>query len=157
MQVEAHLQNPRENLQIPYPAGFPVSSKTHADDENIVAGYEPRYYTEAEIEVIQAWLTKLNYNQSIVLTGSILVGNDSLLEIATHDVLDTIEAQMSYPNSRFVDADAERAIRERVYIARELGYRGLPEIAKPEPEPLKEERKGAAEKPAKGREPVAAA
>jgi hypothetical protein len=132
MQVEANLQNPRENLQIPYPKDFPAGSKTHGDDENIVAGYEPRYYTEAEISLIEAFLPKLNYNQTLVLTGSVLVGNDALLSIGTQDELDKIEAANGFPNSRFIDADNERALRERVYIVRELGYRGLPEIAAPE-------------------------
>lgn len=125
MQVEANLQNPRENLQIPYPAGFAKGDKTHADDENIVAGYEPRYYSEAELVVIEAWLPRLNYNQSLIRTGSILVGNDALLDLATHDELDKIETQSDYPNSRFIDTDIERPLRDRVYIVRELGYRGL--------------------------------
>ncbi len=129
MQVEANLQNPRENLQIPYPAGFPSSGKTHTDDENIVVGYEPRYYSEAEIALIEAFIPKLNYNQSLIKTGAVLVGNDALLEIGTQDELDKIEAASGFPNSRFVDTDIERALRERVYIVRELGYRGLPEIA----------------------------
>jgi hypothetical protein len=149
MQVEANLQNPRENLQIPYPKDFPVSGKTHPDDENLVAGCEPRFYTEAELELIEAYLPRLNYNQSLVRTGCILVGNDALLEIATQDALDKIESDSGFPNSRFVDADNERALRERVYIVRELGYRGLPEIVTAEAAP---ERKPSGERAGKVRE-----
>lgn len=157
MQVEANLQNPRENLQIPYPANFPSGGKTHADDANIVVGYEPRYYSEAEIGLIEAFIPKLNYNQSLVKTGAVLVGNDALLEIGTQEELDKIEAANGFPNSRFVDTDVERALRERVYIVRELGYRGLPEIATPVEAVVLEatpERK-ADTKGGKSREPVA--
>lgn len=123
MQVEAHLQYPRESLQIPYPQGFKSNDKTHADDAEIIVGYEPRYYSAAELPVIEAYLPQLPYNQSLIRTGAILIGDDALLA-ATHDDLDRIETAAQLTNSRYVDEATERPLRDRVYLARELGYRG---------------------------------
>jgi hypothetical protein len=160
MQIEAHLQTPRETLQIPYPAGFPVSEKTYRDDDNLTASYEPRYYTEAEIKLIEEFLPRLNYTQSLVQTGAVLVGNDPLLECATHDILDAIETAQGYVISRYLDADIERALRERVYLVRELGYRGMPASVIPSEapsivEPVTERK--TPEKGTKGREVSTAA
>ena len=123
MQVEASLQSPRENLQIPYPPNFNSGDKTHKDDREIIAGFEPRYYTEPELAVIEAYLPKLPYSQSLIRTGAVLIGNDSLLA-ASHDDLDRIEVHAGLVGSRHLNGNGERSLRERVLIARELGYRG---------------------------------
>lgn len=124
MQVEANLQSPRETLQIPYPRNFNTNDKTHTEDREIIAGYEPRYYTEAELAVVDAYLPGLPYAQALIRTGAIAIGNDVLLGTATADDLDRIEASAGFANSRYLDEKYERSLRERVLIVRESGYRG---------------------------------
>lgn len=123
MQVEASLKSPRETLQIPYPQKFNPGDKTHIDDREIIAGYEPRYYTEPELAVVEAYLPRLPYSQSLIRTGAILIGDDILLT-ATDADLDLIEVTAGLPSSRQIDSNCPRSLRERVLIVRELGYRG---------------------------------
>lgn len=142
MQIEAHLQYPRENLQIPYPQGFQSRSKTNPLDENIIAGAEPRFYSAPEIEVVEKFLPNLPYAQSLIKTGAVLIGDDALLGYS-HDQLDEIESAQDLPNTRLTGTAAERAIRERVFIIREQGYFGVPSVtavvATVKAEPVKSE------------------
>jgi hypothetical protein len=125
----AHLRTRREPLQIPYPAGFGGAKSGHADDETLLISHEPRWLTEAEVDIVEAFLKKLPYRQALEMDGAVLIDGDDPLLAASQDDLDQAEASAQLPNTRYLPGGGQRSTRERVLILRERGYGGNGNIA----------------------------
>jgi len=120
---QGHLALPREPLQINYPVGF-SGQKSDPDREQIFVSTGITFYSADEVEIIQNFIKKLPYPQRFALTGCLLLADNDPLLKATHEVLDRIEAQLSFPTSREVVGGGLRSTYERVLIIREEGYYG---------------------------------
>lgn len=121
-QIQCFLQFAREPLQIPYPQEW-QGEKSNSEEEEIFISTEPRWLTQDEKDLVQAFVAKLPYRQELATTGATLVGNDPLLN-ATHEQLDKIERENGLLSTNPAPGGGKRAIRERVYIIRENGYSG---------------------------------
>jgi hypothetical protein len=122
MLIEASLKERMEAIQVPVPEGF-AGQRVNPDDESIHVSRTPCYYTPDEIDLIEAFLGRLKYSQSLRLTGSRKIGLDSLLA-ATQQDLDRIEANNSLVSTKYTTDGSERPLLDRILIIRESGYQG---------------------------------
>lgn len=124
MQKQVALRFQREPLQIPYPPGFQGAKSTHPEEEEFFLSTEPRFLTLDEIQITQAFLSRLGYRQELTFTGAVLVDpNDPLLQ-ASHEQINQIEAEARQPSTEMAPGGGRRGVRERVYILRERGFLG---------------------------------
>lgn len=119
---EAALVKPVEPLQISYPRDF-SGQKTNPDATQLYISTEFAVFTLDELEVVNQFLPKLPYQQSLRLGALFLDADDPLLAF-DHDRLDELEEREGVPNSRTAPGGGERSARERVIILREEGYAG---------------------------------
>lgn len=125
---QAALKYSREPLQIAYPSDY-VGEKSIPNEDEIFISTQPRMLTIDEIELIENFLTKLPYTQSLYFTGLVLIDpGDSLLK-ASHDDLDLVEKNAQLSNTRLAPGGGTRSVMERVLLIREAGYYGNGKIA----------------------------
>ena len=133
MLIEAHLAEPRESLQVPVPESFRGRRRDN-EDESLHVTTQPAYYTADEISLIEGHILKLRYTQSLVLTGSKLIGNDPLLEASVKQIGE-IEKAIGSGSTKILDDGSDRPLLDRVLILRENGFEGsAPEIVESLPE-----------------------
>lgn len=120
---QAALLKPVEPLQITVPTAF-AGARTNPDASQLYVSTEYQIYTSDEIALIDQYLTKLPYPQSLIL-GALFIDEYDPLLAYSHDQLDAIEKQESLSLTRKAPGGGERATRERVLILRESGYSGV--------------------------------
>lgn len=121
--VEARLREAVEPLQIDYPMNY-TGMKSNPDAAAIFIGTTPAYYYEAELDIVEAAVANIGtYAQGVVRTGAVKSDDDPLMAVE-HDVLDGIEIGNDLPLTRSLADGTDRAIRDRVALIREHGYRG---------------------------------
>jgi hypothetical protein len=124
MLKQAMLRIRKEPLQIPYPSDWTGQKSSGPEEEEVIISTEPRWLTEDEIPLVEAFIKTLPYSQFLDLTGAVLIDpNDSLLN-ASHDDLDRADAAAGFPNTRYLPGGGQRSVQERVLILRERGYVG---------------------------------
>ena len=122
MRKQVALSKSYEPLQIPIPRGF----KGERTDPSATEFYITTTYTVLsidEIAVVQEFLKKLPYQQSLSFGALLIDPNDPLLK-SSHEDLDQIEARSGMVSSRNAPRGGNRSIVERVLQIRELGYVG---------------------------------
>jgi hypothetical protein len=119
---EAALAKPVEPLQIVVPSDF-IGLRSNPDATQLYITTEFHTYTPDEIDLIQEYLTKLPYPQSLRVGAIFLDTDDPLLEM-DHGQLDDLEAKVRLPNTRKAPSGGDRGTYERVLILREHGYLG---------------------------------
>ncbi|MFQ3617444.1 MAG: hypothetical protein SNJ57_10040 [Cyanobacteriota bacterium] len=124
MLLQVKLQRSGEPLQIPYPEGWEGERSGTAEDTTLLVNQLPRWVTPDEELLINEYIGKLPYRQSLERTGAVQIDADDPLLNATHEELDTAEAAAQLPNTRTLIGGGTRSIQERVLILRERGYRG---------------------------------
>lgn len=129
MLLQVRLQQSGEPLQIPYPAEWQGDRSGTSDDPTLLINQMPRWVTPDEALLIEDYLKKLPYRQSLERTGAVRIDADDPLLSATHEELDTAEAAAQLANTRTLIGGGTRSIQERVLILRERGYRGGPHRA----------------------------
>jgi hypothetical protein len=122
MLIEAHLVEPREHLQVPVPESYRGERRDN-EDPSIHITTQPAYFTEGEIELVEAYVLKLPYSQSVTRTGAVLVGNDPLLT-ASAQQLDEIEKTAGVGSSKILDDGTDRPLLDRALMLRENGFSG---------------------------------
>lgn len=123
MLIEAHLTKAKEPLQIPYPRNFSGEKSGSPDDKEFHLSCQPRYLTEDEVAIAEAFVTRLLYPQTVSRTGAVQIGDDPLLE-KDQEYLDEVEKNAQLENTRQSPSGGDRSVFERVLIIRERGYRG---------------------------------
>ena len=127
------LSRPVEPLQIPYPEGF-KGERRHPDmSEEIFISTEMTDLTLDEIQVVENFLKKLPYPQSLIFGTDlgVLQEDDPLLGL-TAEQLDRLELQENFPPSRNSPNGGERTIFERVLQIRvDGGYDGNGRLSLP--------------------------
>lgn len=131
--VEARLREAAEPLQIDYPVNY-TGMKSSPDAAAIFISTTPAYYYESELDIVAAAVASLGtYTQSVIKTGAIAADGDPLQEVTAHEVLDGIEIGDELPSTRSLADGTDRAIRDRIGLIREHGYRGgVPEAIQQE-------------------------
>jgi len=133
MYKQAALKNPREPLQVPYPQDFKgIRSSNNPDDTSIFISTEPRFLSDDEIVVVQEYVKGLSYDQSLVLTGCVIIDPDDPLLKCTHQQLDEIEAKNYLPStSKIPGKGGKPSVQQRVLLIRERGFMGtgVPSLA----------------------------
>jgi len=124
MQIQVKLQRSGEPLQIPFPNDWGGERSGEPDDTTLLINQGPRWLTNDEVLLVEQYIAKLPYRQSLEKTGAILIDPDDVLLSVSHDDLDTAEAAAELPNTRYLLGGGVRSIAERVLIVRERGYRG---------------------------------
>jgi hypothetical protein len=124
MLLQAKLQRSAEPLQIPFPDGWGGERSGEPDDTTLLINQSPRWLTTDEALLVEGYIAKLPYRQSLERTGAVLIDADDPLLTASHDDLDTAEVAAQLPNTRFLIGGGTRSSQERVLILRERGYRG---------------------------------
>lgn len=131
MLQQAYLQHGREPLFVPYPEGFSGKKSGTPEDLDFFITSQPRFLTNDEIAIAQAFLKTLFYRQQLILTGAVLLDTEDPLLTASHDEFDEIENRLGLPNSKY-GRGGIRQPRERAYIIRE---RVITTIQTPRPTP----------------------
>jgi len=120
------LARPVEPLQIPYPKGFKGERRHPELSEEIFITTEMTDLTLDEIAVVEKFLEKLPYDQSLIFGTDlgVLQEDDPLLKM-TPAQLDKLERQEGFQPTRISPNGGERTILERVIILRvDGGYDG---------------------------------
>lgn len=109
------LARPVEPLQIPYPKGFKGDRRHPELSEEIFISSEFADLTLDEIKVVEDFLKKLPYSQSLIFGADlgVLQEDDPLLNM-TSDQLDKLEQREGFAPSRISPNGGERTIFERV-------------------------------------------
>ncbi|NJR25775.1 MAG: hypothetical protein HC786_28480 [Richelia sp. CSU_2_1] len=134
---QAALAHPVEPLQIPYPRGFAGERRDPEKSEEIFIGTEMTELTPDEISVVETFLKKLPYPQSLVFGTDInVLHEDDPLLVMTQEQLDALERREKLAPSRQSPQGGERTILERAIIIRvdgEYDGGGLPAISAGDP------------------------
>lgn len=109
------LARPVEPLQIPYPKGFKGDRRHPELSEEIFISSEFADLTLDEIKVVEDFLKKLPYSQSLIFGADlgVLQEDDPLLNM-TSDQLDRLEQREGFASSRMSPNGGERTVFERV-------------------------------------------
>jgi len=109
------LARPVEPLQIPYPKGFKGDRRHPELSEEIFISTEMADLTLDEIKVVDDFLKKLPYAQSLIFGTDlgVIQEDDPLLKM-TSAQLDKLERQEGFAPSRMSPNGGERTIFERV-------------------------------------------
>ena len=123
---QAQLKNAREPLQVPYPLDFlGIKSSNNPDDTSIFISTEPRFLSDDEVKLIQGYVKGLNYDQSLVLTGCVMIDSDDPLLKCTHEQLNKIESEnYLLSTAKIPTKGGKPSIQQRVLLIRERGYFG---------------------------------
>ena len=107
-------------IPISYPQDFDPDDKTTAEgQETISISTQPAYYSLAELQFIKEELAQKFPDQTLITTGTILVGDDPLLSL-THEQLTEYEQKNNLPSTEIAPGGGKRQeVRERVYVLRE--------------------------------------
>lgn len=125
MKKQAYLKSNKEALQIPYPPDFQGQKSLDADDLEIYLGVTPRWLTEDEIAIAQAYLATLPYSQELLFTGAVAIDESDPLLTLSLEELDQVEAEENLPSTKHSLDGGVRQLTERVLILREAGYNGV--------------------------------
>lgn len=120
------LARPVEPLQIPYPKGFKGERRHPELSEEIFISTEMTDLTLDEIEVVEKFLEKLPYAQSLIFGTDlgVLQEDDPLLKM-TPELFDRLERQEGFESTRISPNGGERTVFERALILRVDGnYEG---------------------------------
>lgn len=127
------LSRPVEPLQIPYPKGFKGERRHPELSEEIFISTEMTDLTLDEIKVVEDFLKKLPYPQSLIFGTDlgVLQEDDPLLKM-TPGQLDNLERQENLTPSRISPNGGERTVFERVIQIRvDGGYDGNGNLSLP--------------------------
>jgi hypothetical protein len=108
------------HLFIRYPADYKGERSSDSQDDEFYLSDKPRYLTAGELTLAEKEVAKMK--QTLVFTGAVLIDPADPLLNYSHDQLDAIERDNSFPCSRKSPAGGTRSIYERVLILRERGY-----------------------------------
>lgn len=87
-------------------------------------------FTQDEIDVIEIYLTRLPYRQSLTFGATFIDADDPLLS-ASHNEIDQLEQNSGSPATRHLPGGGERSVYERVLLIREHGYLSVGQLALP--------------------------
>ena len=125
MKKQAYLKSNKEALQISYPLDFEGEKSLDPDDQEIHLNSSPRWLTEEEILIVQAYLAALPYPQELLFTGAVAIDQTDPLLTLTLEQIDQLETEENLPSTKYSRDGGVRQLTERVLITREAGYLGM--------------------------------
>lgn len=108
------------HLFIRYPENYKGDRSPENQDDEFYLSDKPRYLTRGELALAEKEVSKIK--QHLIFTGAVLLDSADPLLNLSHDQLDAIERDNSFPGTRKSPAGGTRSIYERVLILRERGY-----------------------------------
>lgn len=124
LQKQVSLKNGREPLQVPYPANWQGEKSGEPDDLELYISTVPRFITTDEVPLVEAFLKKLTYPQSLVYTGCVRIDPDDPLLNFSAEELDRVEKEQNLPSTSNAPGGGQRQLIARVLMIREAGYEG---------------------------------
>jgi hypothetical protein len=119
---QVRLSSPREPLQIRIPPNFTGEKSSEGSDGEIYISNQPTFLTPDEITLVEEYLAKLPYRQTLAYTGCVLIDKEDPLLSYTLAQLDDLERKHGLPSTRNVPKKGERSLYERVHMIRENGF-----------------------------------